>query len=314
MALGINRDTTETGQPDWTAFALLVMTTLCWSGNTVLVRYLREDIAPAGISFWRTVFVVLLLLPFIYKGLRTQLPILWAHWPLVFWIGIAQFAVGQVGLYQGLQTTTAINAGLILGAQPALAAILAWATIRERLSPVQWLGFIVAMAGVSAIILRGEIAALTSLQFVVGDIWVGVAVIGWAVYAPFVRRLPRELSPFVVVAATTFSGGIGLLPLYLGEVYIFGIVTQPNWETLAIIGYISVFGTVLGVVGWNIGITRIGAGRASTFLYLIPVFTVVLGIVALGEAFRMYHVAGMAMVLAGVAITNRAGAARRSAS
>ena len=308
MAIDTDSDKIAAGQHDWTAFALLVMTTLCWSGNTVLVRYLHESIAPAGISFWRTVFVVLVLIPFIYKGLKVQLPVLLAHWRLIFGIGIAQFAVGQVGLYQGLQTTTAINAGLMLGAQPALAAILAWLTIRERLSPVQWLGVVVAMTGVSAIVLRGEIAALTNLQFVVGDIWVGVAVIGWAIYAPFVRRLPPQLSPFVVVAACTFTGGIGLLPLYLGEVFVFGIVTEPTWETLAIVGYISVFGTVLGVVGWNVGITRIGAGRASTFLYLIPVFTVVLGVGALGEAFRIYHVVGMALVLAGVAITNRAGA------
>ena len=307
-------DTTAANRRDWTAFALLALTSLCWSGNTVFVRYLHEAIAPAGISFWRTVFTVLLLLPFVHKRLRTQLPILRAHWQLIFWIGIAQFSLGQFMLYLGLQTTTAVNAGLILGVQPALTAILAWLMIRESLSPAQWIGVALAMAGMSAIVLRGELGSLASLQFVIGDIWVGVAVFGWAIYAPFITRLPRELSPFVVVIATTFTGGIGLMPLYLGEVYVLGIVTEPSWETLAIIGYISLFGTVLGVVGWNIGITRIGAGRASTFMYLIPVFTVVAGVALLGEAFRLYHAIGMAMVFAGVAITNRVGVTGRSAS
>ena len=307
-------DITAVNRPDWTAYALLVMTTLCWSGNTVFVRFMHESIAPAGISFWRAVFVVLLLLPFVYKGLRAQWRVLLANWRLIFGIGIAQFAVGQVMLYLGLETTTAVNAGLILGVQPALTAILAWLMIGERLTRLQWVGVVVAMAGVSAIILRGELGSLASLQFVIGDIWVGVAAIGWAIYAPFIRRLPRELSPFVVITATTLTGGIGLLPLYLGEVYVLGIVTEPTWETLAIIGYIAVFGTIVGVVGWNIGITRLGAGRASTFLYLIPVFTVFLGVGALGEGFHLYHVVGMVLVFAGVAITNRAGALRAATS
>ena len=302
------------GETDWTAYALLTLTMLCWSGNTVLIRYLHEAITPAGISFWRTVFTVLLLLPFIFRNLRAQLPVLWAHRQLIFWIGIAQFAVGQLMLYLALQTTTAVNAGLILGVQPVLAAVLAWTFVGERLAPASWFGVALALLGVTVIILRGEFGALADLAFVVGDIWAGVAVVGWAVYAPFVRRLPRGLSPFVVVAATTFTGGLGLLPAYLAEVYLFGVVTHATWETLAIIGYISLFGTVLGVVGWNIGITRIGASRASMFLYLIPVLTVALGATALGEAFHRYHLVGMALVFVGVAFTNRAGAARKKAS
>ena len=301
----------EDTRPDLTAFALLALTMLCWSGNTVLVRYLHEAIAPAGVSFWRTVFTVLMLLPFIHKDLRAQLPVLWAHRQLIFWIGITQFAVGQLMLYLALQTTTAVNAGLILGIQPVLAAVLAWLFIGERLSRARWLGIALALLGVSVIILRGEFNGLADLTFVIGDIWAGVAVIGWAVYAPFVRRVPSELNPFVVVAATTFTGGIGLIPAYLGEVYVFGVVTHPTWETLMIVGYLSLFGTVFGVVGWNIGIARIGASRASTFLYLIPVLTVVLGVAALGEEFRLYHIIGMAMVFAGVAITNRAVTGKR---
>lgn len=295
-----------TGQHDWTAFALLTLTMLCWSGNTVLIRYLHEAISPAGISFWRTVFTVALLLPFIFRSLRAQLPLLWAHRRLIFWIGITQFTVGQLMLYCALQTTTAVNAGLILGVQPVLAAVLAWTFFGERLGPARWFGVALALVGVIVIIVRADFTALAGLSFVVGDIWAGVAVVAWAVYAPFVRRLPPGLGPFVVVAATTFTGGLGLLPAYLAEIYVFGVVTHATWETLAIIGYVAVFGTVFGVVGWNIGITRIGAGRASTFLYLIPVITVALGVAALGEAFHLYHAAGMALVLVGVAFTNRA--------
>ena len=78
-------------QTDWTAFALLVMTGLCWSGNTVFVRALHESIAPAGVSFWRTILTVLVLLPFVYGKLRAQFGILRGHWRLIFMIGFAQF-------------------------------------------------------------------------------------------------------------------------------------------------------------------------------------------------------------------------------
>ena len=178
------------------------------------------------------------------------------------------------------------------------------------MAATRWLGVALALLGVTVIVVRAEFAAVADLNFVIGDLWAAVAVVGWAIYAPYVRRLPPRLGPFVVVATTTFTGGLGLLPAYLVEVHLFGVVTHPTWETVAIVGYVSVFGTVLGVVGWNVGIMRIGASRASTFLYLIPVFTVVFGVAALGEEFRLYHAAGMALVLVGVAFTNRTRAAR----
>jgi drug/metabolite transporter (DMT)-like permease len=54
-------------------------------------------------------------------------------------------------------------------------------------------------------------------------------------------------------------------------------------------------------------VRAVGAARAGVFMYLMPVFGSVLGVVLLGERFALYHAVGMALIFAGVAIATRAG-------
>ena len=77
--------------------------------------------------------------------------------------------------------------------------------------------------------------------------------------------------------------------------------------SLLTLAYVTVFASTLAYLFFNRGISLIGPNRAAPFLHLVPVFGSALAILLLGEQLRLFHLAGYAMVLAGVIIASRAG-------
>ena len=287
------------------AYVLLVVSSLAWSGNIVLVRAVHEDIPPVGLMFWRCLITVLVLAPVFIPNWRRDLPLLLQHWRLIALLGVLQFVGGQTLLYVALQTTTAVNVGLLNATEPALTAIVAWLLLVERVNRWQSFGIALTLIGVATIILRGDVGTLVELEFVAGDLIVQLAMLSWAVYTVLVRRVPTGIHPFVLLFAMSIPASLFLLPFYALEMTWTGRYVEPTIGTAAVVVYLILLGTIVGLALQNMGIKRIGPARASSFTNLIPVFTAVLGVVLLGEPFVGYHLAGTVLVFSGVAIVNR---------
>jgi drug/metabolite transporter (DMT)-like permease len=84
-----------------------------------------------------------------------------------------------------------------------------------------------------------------------------------------------------------------------------GYVPVVNAATLAVFAYVGIFPSVLSYFFLNRGIELIGANRAAPFIHLMPVFGSILAILFLGERPQLFHAAGYALVLTGVALAAR---------
>jgi drug/metabolite transporter (DMT)-like permease len=301
---------TPAGARAWAAYTLLAAAMAAWSGNITLVRAVHETVPPLGLAFWRSVVTAVVLLPLVAWRWRQDGPPLLRHWRLIAAIGILQYVAGQALMYVALQTTTSVNAGLLNATQPAMIVLVAWAIAGERLSARQLGGIGLALVGVVVIVLRGEWRTLVALDFVVGDLLVVLALLAWSFYSALVRRLPPTLHPLSMIAAASVAAVVGLAPIYAADrLYAAGPPMTFSGAPGLVLAYVALVAGVFGVAAWNGGIARIGASRASSFLYLIPVMTSVFGVVLLAEAFHAYHAVGVALVFAGVWITNRTRAA-----
>ena len=74
--------------------------------------------------------------------------------------------------------------------------------------------------------------------------------------------------------------------------------------TVGSVLYVALFASLAAYAAWNRGVLAIGANRAGVFLHLMPAFGSVLAAVLLGEAFRPFHLAGIALILAGVTLAS----------
>ncbi|MSP51116.1 MAG: DMT family transporter [Alphaproteobacteria bacterium] len=294
----------------WAPYGLLTLAMLSYGSYYVVGRAVHDEFPPVALSFWRAVGACVLLYPFIAPALARSYRQLFRHWSLIAALGLTQAAIGQVTILWALHTTTAINAALISALLPAFTVVLAAVMVRERMNASQRLGIAVAFVGAVIAIVRGDWSVLISLEFVVGDILVLITTVAWAFYSVLVKRVPVNLDPFVVFFGLTAFAAVLLLPLHAVEAIVLGAYPVPSTAAVAGILYIIVFTAILGLVFLNIGIAALGPARASSFYYLMPVFTALIAVVALDEALRLYHLAGLALVVGGIYFSGRPDRAR----
>ncbi len=298
------------GRHLWLTYALLTATMLIYGSYFVIGRAVYEQFPPVAFAFWRAVLSCALLLPFVWRSVLRSWPLIREHAPLIVVIGIAQAGLGQVMAFWSLHSTTAINASLIGALQPALIVLLAAILVGERLDLRQKAGIVVALAGAVVAIVRGDLAVLRELSFVVGDLFMIVTGVCWALYTVLVKRVPAALDAVILFFALTAAAAVVLAPFYAIEALVFGADVALNAATIGSLLYIVVFTGVLCLVLLNVAIHAIGPSRVGAFYNLIPVATALIAVFAINEPLRAYHVVGLALVLSGIYLTSRPAAVR----
>lgn len=284
-------------------YLLLASANLFWAGNWIVGRAFRDAVPPVALSFWRWVIALAFILPFAWPHLRRDWPRLVAarRWMIPF--GLLSTACYNALCYVGLQYTTVINGLLLNSFIPIVIVFLGWLFLKKRLRPIEALGIAISFAGVAAIIARGDVQVLAGLHLNVGDVWILVSVVAWAVYTLMLPHRP-ETHPMSFLAAISVVGLVGLAPAYLWEMAS-GRLIVPTPAALAGIAYTGVFPAFLGYVFWNRGVAEVGPAKAGLFLHLMPAFGIVLSFVFLGERPAGYHLAGIVLIFGGIWLNAR---------
>ncbi|MBO9694878.1 MAG: DMT family transporter [Sphingopyxis sp.] len=285
------------------AYPLLTMTALFWAGNSVVGRAARDLVPPAALSFWRWTLALALLLPLAWPHLRRDWPVLRAHWPIMAILGALGIGAFNTLLYTGLQTTTALNSMLIQSAQPALILIVGGLVMRDRTSARQVVGVLVSLAGVLVVIARGDPALLVGLRLNAGDAIIAFAVLLWALYSVLLRRRP-PVHPLSFLAASIMVGLVVIAPAYLAEIATGRFIVPKAGSALAI-AYVSIFPSFLAYLFFNRGVELIGSAATAQYMNVMPLMGAGLAMLFLGETLHLFHVAGLALVVAGIWVAGR---------
>ncbi len=286
-------------------YLLLVVPPLLWAGNFVVGRAIHADISPVSLTFWRWLVAAAVLLPLAGAATWRARAVVRREWRLLAVLSATGVIGFQFVVYQGLRTTTAINAALIIATTPAVIPAIAYGLDAVRVSRRQLAGIAVSTAGVAAIVLRGDPNLAAGLRFTAGDLWVALAVPMWALYSVLVRRRPADLPPLVMLLGVVVIGLAVLAPGALWDYLVRGGFT-PTLATTAAIAYVGVAASVLAFVCWNRGIAGVGASKAGLFLHLMPVFAAIFAVVVLGERIHPYHGVGMSLIVAGLYLSSTA--------
>ena len=159
------------------------------------------------------------------------------------------------------------------------------------------------MIGVLVILLHGNLAAITDIEFNIGDLMFTLAVAVFGYYSVMVLKRPA-IHSLSFLAFTFGCGALSLAPLFVLELVLRPPMEITTSNILALI-YVAVFPSILAYFCFNRGVELIGANRAAPFNHLIPVFGTVLAIVLLGEQMHLYHIAGFLLVIVGVFVASR---------
>lgn len=289
----------------WTsAYVLLTLTVLFWSGNFVVGRGIQGTVPPITLAFWRWLVAFCILLPFALRPMLRQRDLLLRHWKILALLGVLGVGTFNTLVYIGLASTTATNGVLLNSAIPVLIVLISWLFMGHRVSRLQVLGIVLSLAGVVTIIVKGDLSGLLRLQFTMGDLWVFVATVSWAAYTVLLRKRPAGLSSLAFLGTTVAVGLLFNLPLFLGELAT-GARMEIRLASFAAIAYIGVFPSVLAYLFWNRAVAEVGPNKSGMFVHLMPVFGTLLAIALLGEAFHFHHAIGFALIILGIVLATR---------
>ena len=285
-------------------YLLLTLTPLFWSVNWIVGRGLHHEIPPMAMTFFRWLFAIAILAPFALRHVRRDWAVISRHWRTMLGLGALGIGLHNALAYLGLNYTTATNGVILNSFIPVMIVTIAWVFLRERLAPWQIAGLAISLAGVLAILSQGSLETLAAFRLNGGDLLVILSMAMWSTYTVALRWRPSGLHPLSFLFVLAVIGDACVLPLWLGEM---ALGHRPDWTLEAFAAFVAValFSSVLAYIFWNRGVEQVGASVAGLFVHLMPVFGVLLAWVFLGETLGWHHVAGIALILAGIWVTSR---------
>jgi drug/metabolite transporter (DMT)-like permease len=290
--------------PLWLAYVLLVMTAVFWSGTTIVGRAATGEIPPFSLTFWRWLAAFVVFIPFGFRPFWAQRAIYFQFWPRM--VGFSFFGIVgfTISFFFGLQHTTAINGSLLQAAGPVIIVLTSLIVLRLGLSAGEIAGTILAIIGSILIVLHGDITAVNSLEFGLGDIFIVLSMLSWAIYTVCLKWRPDGLDPLGFIFVLAGLSLPMLLPFYLWELLL-GQTFALSTVNISLILYTSVFASVIAYLFWNRSVEVVGPNVAGFSHYLIPVFGTIMSVIILGEVIETYHVITIVLIFAGLYLTTR---------
>lgn len=211
----------------------------------------------------------------------------------------------------GMMHTTAIAAGIILSAIPAVVAMLSWLFLKERVTWRSWSGIACAAVGIALYSLTKHEQTNESNQAVIdllslNSVWLGNLLLIGAVfceasYAVIGKRLTGELGPKRISALINLWGLALVAPLGIWTLGSFSpsVVPASTWGLLVFYGLAA---SVWTVWLWMTGLKSVPASQAGVFTVMLPISAAMTGLLFLGESMSLPQFAAFGVALCGVLI------------
>jgi drug/metabolite transporter (DMT)-like permease len=275
---------------------------LFFVSNLVMGRAAVAYVEPWTLAFWRWGLAAAMLLPFAWRGIAAAADDVRAVWREIAALGFLGMIMCGGLVYLGLKTTTATHGALIYASSSVMIVLLDAATYRKPLSAATLFGALLGFAGVSVIVLEGDLGRLLRLEFNRGDLVIMISAFAWAVYSALLkrRRLAR-LDTLPLFAMIALAGSTLLVPPMLYEVVVLGAFPS-GLKAWAMIIALAIFPSVLAFGLYQYGVKRVGPSVTGVYLYLLPLYGVLLASLTLGERIHPYHAGSMVLILAGVVL------------
>lgn len=279
--------------------AALVLLGALWGGSYLFMRVAVPEFGPVALIELRVLIAALFLLPFLAAARRWGE--LAAHARPLFVMGVVNSALPFSLIAYSTLSLTAGFAAILNATSPFFAAAVAYAWLGERLSPVRIAGLAIGFAGVTLLLWDEASLGAEDALPAVAAAFAAAFLYGLAANYSKVR-----LAPVHALAAAT--GSQLAAAVFLAPAVFFTLPSVvPSAQAWAAVIALGVISTGLAYVLYFRLIVSAGATRAIVVTFLIPLFGVLWGLLALDEAITVNMALGTVIILTGTAMTTGIG-------
>lgn len=271
------------------------------AGSSVVASKILNSYMPIFLSQFICLLISLICivpLAFLIEGNPFKMKITKKDFVYLFMQSLAGMFLFRIFLMEGLKHTGAIEASIITSTTPLILAILSVIILKERISAKGKVGILLCIIGIAIINIKsggGSVYKNAGL----GNLLIFLAVTGEALFSIFRKKLSYKDKPItstaiIILISLLFFTPIGVKELAHNLYELFRVT-----PIIALL-YYGIFCTVVAYICWFSGISEIKASTAAGFTALMPITSIALSIVLLGERLHIKHIAGAIIVLIGI--------------
>lgn len=277
-----------------------VLSTILWGGAYVAMKFALQSFHPMTMIFLLLVvssFAFLLFFPRMLKKQKYAA----GDWRIFLILVICEPCLYFIFEGYALSFTSASQAGMLSATLPIFVGVFGYFLLKEKLSATAWAGCVIAICGAVWLSL-GAVAGEHAPNPLLGNTLQISGMVVAALYAICVRRLSRGYTPMFITAVQAWAGLLFFAPVLFipGMGLPEGGGTLLSWLSVVYLGLGVSFGAY-SLYGFSI--SRMPAAKASMFMNLVPVFTLLFGMVLLGERLTAVECLASALVLGGVIVS-----------
>jgi drug/metabolite transporter (DMT)-like permease len=277
----------------------MILAVIFWSGAFIAGKYSIKEFPPFTLTFLRFSIAFIVIFFFMVK-FEKNWKIKLKDTPYFIFLGIIGMFGYHVLFFIALKYTTVINSSLIGAAlNPLTTTLLAVFLLKDKLSfkKAGWISL--SIIGAFLTITEGNLKLLFQSGINVGDLCMIIAVLCWAVYTVASKKVSLKFPPLVIITYSFLFCSLILIPFALMERpwTFLGKTSSTGWLSIL---YMAIFPSVIGFLIQQISVKKIGPRRTSMFIFLVPVFSIILSVLILKEVFHPIKIFSSLLIIIGV--------------
>lgn len=277
------------------------ITVAIWGTTFVSTKVLMiNGLSPAQIFTLRFAMAYVLMFCFNHRRLFADS---WRDEGLMVLLGITGGSLYFLSENEAMNFTTATNTSLIVCSCPLFATLLVRLVYRSsHIHIIQLTGSLLAFMGMIIVVLNGRFVLHLSP---VGDALAFTACICWAFYSLLMKTMTDKYSAAFITRKVFFYGVLTIIPYYIlvPGVPSMAVLTQP-----VVVGNLLFLGCLASMIcflTWNWCISKLGAVKATNWVYFNPITTMIFASWVLGEKITIYFLIGAVCILTGMYMADR---------
>ena len=302
---------------------LMILVVFSWGMAWAVGRILALGLPPMTGAWLRYVLTLALFyLWFVGRALKGNevnwLPTGRQTWRTLTLIAITGVLGYQVFFMNGMRLTAAGDASLIITFNPIFTVLLAAPMLGQQISRKMFVGLFCGFIGVAVVTGWSPNTDIPFEDRILGDLMILLASLNWAMTTNNTKRMmeqrngEQKATTLEIVVWYSLIGTVLLTPLAAWETWQHGIPEPTLTDWYAII-YLAAISTVLAYYWFAIGVEKLGATAASSYIFLMPVFGVLGGVILLDENIGWTLLLGFILIVIGVRVVQRESEALRTA-
>lgn len=283
-------------------FILLALASLMWSAQGIAVKFLDPFLGPIAITFLPFYVTTVLFVPLLVRMRRRNPEIASPSvkdWFAFTIAGVGGQVLAQLGMTWGISKSLASNGAILNLLIPVISAVLASFMLKERLTPLRMGSLAVGLVGV-AFLSMGDLrqASFGSMKFLAGNLLIFGGCFGSSFYNVYCKGLMQRFQEIEILIYSYVTASISSIPLLIWvEPFHFASLRALDAKGIAAFLFLALFMYGASMLLFFKALQHLDVTTASTSLYLVPVFGVVLAALLLGERLSFIAIGGAAIVL-----------------